>query len=405
MPKLNFLVFLNSYSDTDSSNNPSLNNFKWNREVNGLFVNNPLSQAFSLAPGETKTLFNGTRTLTQDGTTQYSLTQVPLSTQTYQLNFTGGTNPTFRTGRTTGADASTQVFVTQNGPLLTFSAPAISALAAHFVGQVFGMTTNITITANNLGVGGNSILLTGNGTSSVSTLIAAWNTANPSNQATLSAGDGTQVPSLGATIMLSGGVNPATAFNLISGGVVVGDSVLIGNLFSPLNQGIYTIVSLTATSFTVISDNGIPEGPILLGVNFASQVNVYGSVGVQVGDTLAIFGGFSPVTQGSYVITGVTSTYIQFYTTAILPVEGPITTEDIAVYSAAKSFIYMEADQNCEVTLNGTNISNINPLVINNSTRPGVLMNSSTIYTITVTNNSITPANLYMASAEYLPTP
>jgi hypothetical protein len=138
---------------------------------------------------------------------------------------------------------------------------------------------------------------------------------------------------------------------------------------------------------------------------FASQVNVYAQLGVQVGDTLAIFGGFSPVTQGTYVITGVTSTYIQFYTTAILPVEGPITTEDIAVYSAAKSFIYMEADQNCEVTLNGTNISNINPLVINNSTRPGVLMNSSTIYTITVTNNSITPANLYMASAEYLPTP
>lgn len=398
MPKLNFLVYLNSYSDYQSSNDPSLNNFKWNREIDGLCVTNPLSQAFTLAPGQTQILFNGSRTLTQDSTTEYSLSQVTLTTNTYQLTWTGGTAPTFRTARTTGADATTQVFVTQNGPLLTFSAPSISAVAASFTGQVTGMTTNITITANTAGTGGNSVILTGDGTSSVSTLISAWNTANPSNQVTLSSGDGTQIPAMGAVIQLSGGVNSATAFDL--SGVSVGDNVLIGNQFNPLNQGTYTVIAVTTTSFTLVNETGAIEGPILLGSGFASQVQIYSAAGVQVGDMLVISGGFSPVTQGSYKITGVTATYLQFYTTAILPIEGPIMTEAIAVYSAAKTLVYLEADQNCTVTLNGSNAAQVSPFVINNYTKPGMFMNSSTIYSLSVTNNSINPAKLLLLSVE-----
>ena len=316
MPNLNFLVFLNSYSDPNSSNDPSLNNFKWDREINGLPVSNPLSQAFTLAPGETKILFNGSRTLSQDGTTQYSTSLVPLTSNTYQLSWVGGTAPNFRTPRTTGADATTQITVTQNGPLLTFAS--------------------------------------------------------------------------------TGG----TALNLSGGGVQVGDNVSIGNLFSPVNQGVYTIVSFTATSLTVINETGVPEGPITLGSGFAAQLQIYSAAGVQIGDMLVISGGFSQATQGVYVITGVTAETLQFYTTDILPVEGPITTQAIAVYSAAKKLIYLEADQKCTALLNGSNSCQVSPIVINNSVNPGVLMNTSTIYSLSVTNNSLSPANLFLASAE-----
>lgn len=316
MPNMNFLVFLNTYSDQHSSNNPSLNNFKWDREINGLPVSNPLSQAFTLAPGESKTLFNGTRTLAQDNTTQYSLTLVPLSANTYQLSAVGGALPNFRTPRTPGSDATTQITVTQNGPLLTFASTGGTPLA------------------------------------------------------------------------------------LISGGAVVGDYVRLGNLFNPLNQGEQKILALTATSFTVANEIGTPEGPITLGSGFATQLQIYSAAGVQVGDTLVISGGFSSVTQNSYVVTSVAANYLQFYTTDVLPLEGPITTQAVAVYSSAKRLVYLETDQKCTVVTNGANNCPVSPFIINNSVKPGIFMNTSTIFSLTVVNNSTDPASLFLASAE-----
>lgn len=316
MPNLNFLVFLNTYSDANASNNPSQNNFKWDREIKGLSVNNPLSLAFSLAPGETKVLFNGTRTLLQDGSTQYSIALKPLSSNTYQLSGVAGTLPNFRTPRITGADATTQVTVTLNGPLVTFASTGGTALA------------------------------------------------------------------------------------LIAGGAVVGDYVRIGNLFNPLNQGEFKILSLSATSFTVENDIGAAEGPITLGAGFASQIQIYSALGVQIGDTLVISGGFSAVTQGSYKITSVAANMLEFYSTDVLPVEGPITTQAIAVYSAAKQLVYLESDQHCSMILNGVAAGDMEPLVIGNSTKPGIFMKSSTIYSMSVTNLSTDTASLFLASAE-----
>src|ERR1700687_2028349 len=121
MSRFNFLLFLNAYEDRNPSNNPSRSVFKWERELSSLPVANPVSLEFSLAPGETRTLFNGSRTLTQDVTTQYNLALVAGKTNIYQLSWVSGTKPGFRTGRTSGADATTAVTVTLNGPVATFS--------------------------------------------------------------------------------------------------------------------------------------------------------------------------------------------------------------------------------------------------------------------------------------------
>ena len=405
MSKLNLLLYINASSDRNCNptNAPLKQNFKWERSLNGIGVENPSSLSFSLAPSESITLWNGQRTLTQDTSTQYSLAPVPSQTSTYQLTWSGGTNPTFRTARTTGADATTAVNVTLNGTVQTFSAPSLSNTYASFTGKIAGMATNVTITANNLGVIGNSVLLTGDGTSSISTLITAWNAANVSNHVTLTSGDGTQIPTFGGTIALSGGHASATPFNLISGGVVVGDFVTIGNLFNVLNQGQWQIIALTATSFSVVNAGGVAEGPIILGSGFATQVVVYSAAGVQIGDILNISGGFSPVSWGSYVITAVTNTYVQFSFTGILPTEGPITTEAIAIYFMAKSFIYLESDQNCSVTINGTLTNNVMPIVPGccyTACKPGILMISTNIHTLTLLNTSTQTANLFLASVE-----
>lgn len=316
MPNLNFLVFLNSYSDSNPSNNPSLSNFKWDRALKGFPCNNPQSLAFTLAPGESRSLFNGSRTLAQDNSTQYSISIKPLTSNTYVLSAVAGTLPNFRTPRTSGADATTQITSTINGPLVTFAS--------------------------------------------------------------------------------TGG----TSLSLISGGVVVGDFVRLGNLFNPSNQGEWKIISLTATSFTVENELGAAEGPITLGSGFASQLQIYSALGVQINDTLSIFGGFSSVTQGSYVITSVAANYLEFYSTDVLPAEGPITTQSIAAYFMAKKLVYVESDQSCSLTLNGVQSNNIDPLIQNNIVNPGIFMQSSLIYSMSVTNNSTDTANLFLASIE-----
>jgi len=75
---------------------------------------------------------------------------------------------------------------------------------AQFVGQVAGMTTDVTITADVAGTVGN-ITLIADSTSTIAQLVAAWNIANPANTVTITAGIDTQVPT--ANIVLSGGNN------------------------------------------------------------------------------------------------------------------------------------------------------------------------------------------------------
>lgn len=321
MSKLSLSVYLNAYSDPTSSNAPGLNNFKWSRDLNSLPVSNPSSIPFTVAPGETKSIFSGVRSLAQDGTTQYSLALKPLTSNTYTLSAVAGTLPNFRTPRSTGADATTQVTAVTNGPIVTFTSTA------------------------------------------------------------------------------------GTNFNLSA--VQVGDSVFLGNLFNQQNQGAWQIIAKTATSFTVENPMAVNEGPITLGSGFAAQVQIYSAAGVQVGDTLVISAGFSLASQGSYKVTAVYANSLEFYSTDVLPQESSILAQ-VAIYSNAKSFIYIEADSSLNVIVNGVNIGNILPFVVNSaslpsalqSVVPGVFMLNSTVYSLSVVNNGLNPSNAFFASVE-----
>lgn len=107
--------------------------------------------------------------------------------------------------------------------LLLEDAPAVvvPATHAHFIGQVAGMTSSVTIQADNAGAAGNSISLTFDGSTSISAEILAWNTANPGNTASLLSGNGSQLPNNGQVINLSGGQDGSTTFETSESNITV----------------------------------------------------------------------------------------------------------------------------------------------------------------------------------------
>ncbi len=59
MPFFNYFFSLQCVSDRKPSNNPSLTNFKWVRDIQGVSVENPSSQTLTIAPSGVTTVFTG----------------------------------------------------------------------------------------------------------------------------------------------------------------------------------------------------------------------------------------------------------------------------------------------------------------------------------------------------------
>lgn len=142
-------------------------------------------------------------------------------------------------------------------PLALPSVPGASAaVAAHYTGTITGTATPVTLTADTAGAAGNSISLTGDGTSMISDLVTAWNGAHPSNTVSVTAGDDTQIPDNGAVASLSGGVDS------VSGSVVVnypvnfnggsGGTYSVGAIIYDASGG---VAAATPATITVVGNN------------------------------------------------------------------------------------------------------------------------------------------------------
>jgi hypothetical protein len=274
------------------------------------------SDELSLAPGETKLIFNNETSLSHDLTTQYDLTLKPLTSTTYKMARVAGTSPNFRTPRAIGSDATTEVGVSVNGPTAIFTA-----------------------------IGG-------------------------------------------------------TLFDLVAGGVAVGDYVRIGSIFSTSNQGVFQILSFDTNSFTIANSSAVTENSVVLGLSFASQLSIYSASGVQIGDTLKILGGFSPISRKSFKITDVGPDFIEFYSTSVLPGETGVLTTAFSIYDSAKQLVYIESDKKCDITVNGISGNEIEPFIINNSIKPGIFLRKSTMWSLSITNPGTEIAALYVATIE-----
>jgi hypothetical protein len=192
-----------------------------------------------------------------------------------------------------------------------------------------------------------------------------------------------------------------TLWSLISGGVVVGDQVKIDlSTFDSQNSGIFTAIAVTPTSFTVENAVGVAQsGVALTGNSDSSKLGIYSANGVQIGDSVSISRGFSTITNGTYDIIGTTWNSITISSSSTLPEE--ITTSDsrLDIYFASKSLIYLEADQNCDLTINSV-INKVKPIFNNNKMNPGFFINTSDMYLALIKNTSIYPATIFVATVE-----
>jgi hypothetical protein len=314
MSKFNLLVHLNAFEDQNSSNNPSRNYFKWAREVLGFQCEKPKAEEIIIGPNETRTLFDGSRSLSHDNTTQYSLSLKPATTGTYILKAVAGTLPNFRTNRNTSADNTTQVTVTKNANIVTFTSTA------------------------------------------------------------------------------------GTLFALNAGLVAVGDDVVTDGSFNALNKIKAKVVSFTNTSFSIENANGLAEGPVTLAA--ASDILIFSAAGVQKGDSLRIFGGFSPYSQNTYEVTSVGSDFVEFFSSVALPQESNIQTSSIAIYFGSKSFFFIEADDKILLNINGSSAGDITPFITGSAKSPAVFMKKSTMWSISISNDTIDSVRIFYVAVE-----
>lgn len=129
MPFLNCILRVQSFDDPAASSAPVLRTVDRNVQVQGGVVQTPVAVPLSLAPGETVTVFDGSRTIGADGTTELAISISPLSPDRYRLTWTGnGTNPGFKVERGFNANGSSltltlnanlTVTVTGTGPTYT----------------------------------------------------------------------------------------------------------------------------------------------------------------------------------------------------------------------------------------------------------------------------------------------
>jgi len=233
MAKLNLLVHVNAYEDVKDTNDPSQNNVKWNRDLQGLSIAEPESRSINLPAGQSHTLFEGTVSTSADVTTTWDIALV--SGSTYRISHNAGTTPVFRTQRAIGHDATTEVTVTKNAKLMTFTATG---------GTLWDLVSAGTQVGDEIRVGN------------------VFNTANRGKFKVISF-SATQVTVENELGQAEGPITLGATFidqiNVFSaGGIQVGDKVDIVDGFSPVTQGTYEITDVNPDYIEIFSGYCIP---------------------------------------------------------------------------------------------------------------------------------------------------
>ena len=199
----------------------------------------------------------------------------------------------------------------------------IAGAYAHFNGVIPGTSTSVLLTANNPGLIGNNISLSFSGSNTITAAIATWNAANPSNQVSLTSGNGSQVPSFGATSVLDGlegsivatdlditistnTVTQALVTSTVASNLVAGQRVQISGTTDW--NGIFQVLEvLTPTTFYITPPTGstpVPES----GVASYATVTTSDSNGFPNDATISMtgttnYGGGPPTASGTLTLS------------------------------------------------------------------------------------------------------
>jgi hypothetical protein len=248
MGKLNILVYLNAYKDANASNNPSLNNFKWTREVQGVEADKAQSVEFTLSPGESRVLFSGARAILSDNTTEFAFSLKSGTTNTYKISYVSGQIPAFRTGRAIGSDATTVVTVTTSGALATFQSTG---------GTIYSMSS--VVVGDEVSIG------------------TAFDAANRGRFKVLAkTADSFTVENTSAVAESAVVLGPTFADEVriySASGVQVGDKIKLGSGFNLLNQATYEVTGVQDNLVEFFSASTLPPEPSVTG----PDVTIYSS--------------------------------------------------------------------------------------------------------------------------------
>jgi hypothetical protein len=179
---------------------------------------------------------------------------------------------------------------------------------------------------------------------------------------------------------------------IILPGIITGDTVP-STFFSAINQGFWQIIGIpTTTTVSMVRAYSQPFQGAAQTVTAVPTglVSVFSSTGVQIGDTVSITGGFSPVTQGDYVLSQVTSKWFEFATQSPIPLETATpSSSQMIFYKTLKKFVYVQADQNCVIRCNAdvTDNVSVNPTYTPNG-NVGIFFKMGYTYSLTVVNKS-----------------
>ncbi|HVT62537.1 MAG TPA: hypothetical protein VHD33_03510 [Legionellaceae bacterium] len=218
------------YNDDPVNSNPTQSGIRRRCSVLNIDAFKPQTLEFDVAPGATKTIFSGSRTLNVDNTTTFNLTLSPLDSSTYRLTYISGTDPGFRTARSVSTSGIALTLIVNANLSLTVTAGSGTPFSAIQSGDtVFIPGTSTGDSAgpfNSLNEGFWTVL---SATSTVVTMMRFPNTVFS-----------------GISEVVTPGTN--TAFQAFSSdNVQIGDVVALTAAFAPGSLQSYVISSVTAT--------------------------------------------------------------------------------------------------------------------------------------------------------------
>lgn len=179
-------------------------------------------------------------------------------------------------------------------------------------------------------------------------------------------------------------------------GLQFGDEVLIQGPFDISNRGTFKLLASTPSSFTVENYAGVAE---VVTVQSVSDILIFSSLGVQIGQKVKLGASFAGYSQGVYEITSVKPNELEFNTSKFLPEELNVQAE-IVVYKNSKAFVYIEYDKQCSLTINGVERKNLKPFQVGVKKANGIVMEVSDMYEATIKNESLETLSVLVISAE-----
>ena len=184
--------------------------------------------------------------------------------------------------------------------------------------------------------------------------------------------------------------------------VQVGDDIFVphtttgdsANVVSVLNAGFWRVLGKTSSLSIVLVRNGMDFEGVSQTVTLTSnnQIRAFSQSGLQVGDSIDITAGFSLSSRKTFTVTAVTDLFVEFVST--LPLASEIGVQPgasgMSFFNHSKVFLYVEADQECAVRVNGelANYNRLSPPDPSDSNSVGQYMRRGPTWSLTVVNLS-----------------